>query len=110
MVGLQPLPTYEPTAAAQFDNHRPYILRPRRAYLFRSVDNEVAAGVQRTLVELGQISVREARQQTVRGPEHNRNLTCNEPEQHEQQSDPPGPLVRGEFTALKHTSESAVRC
>ena len=63
--------------AAVRPHPRPYICRSTRsAYLFRSVDDEVAAGVERTLVELGQIAVGESRQQAVCGAQHDRDLTC----------------------------------
>jgi len=46
----------------------------RNENLLRAVDDEVAAGIQRTLVQLSEISVREAVQQTVRRSQHYRDL------------------------------------
>lgn len=43
-------------------------------HLLRAVDNEVASGVQWALVELTQVTVRQAAQQTVGGAKHDGNL------------------------------------
>lgn len=44
------------------------------AHLLRTVDDEIPSGVQRTLVELAQISIRQAAQQAVGGAKHDGNF------------------------------------
>lgn len=46
-----------------------------RAYLLGAVDDEITSGVEWTLVELTQVSVRQAAQQTVGGAKHDGNFT-----------------------------------
>jgi len=43
-------------------------------HLLRTVDDKVAAGIKRTLVQLREITVRQGIQQTVRRPQHYRDL------------------------------------
>lgn len=45
------------------------------AHLLWTVDDEITTGVQRTLVELAQISIRQAAQQAVGGAKHDGNFT-----------------------------------
>ena len=46
-----------------------------RAYLLRTIDDEVAPGIKRTLIKLTQVSVCQAAQEAVCGAEHDRNFT-----------------------------------
>lgn len=43
-------------------------------YLLGAIDDEVASGVQRALIELAQVTVRQAAQQAVGGAKHDGNL------------------------------------
>ncbi len=45
-------------------------------HLLWTVDDEISAGVEGTLVQLCQISVCHAVEQTVRGTQHDRDFTC----------------------------------
>ena len=46
----------------------------RDQHLLRAVDDEVAAGVERALVELGEVAVIEAVEDAVRRPQHDRDF------------------------------------